>query len=573
MIRSLAAAAALLGAMPAASVGVRDIRADVAAPIAVRGGVLMLPLTAGRPGDRWPTTLRLTLEDGRRLEGRVAWIEPAPAPAWSRWTVDPRSLAARWVGPEDDSSRPETGAPYLLAWLPDEGEGALRLGEQSLQPDWRDRPIPAAALRPRGILPLADHPGRPDRYSPFAYWRWVLLAQRLDLDPPPPATYGEAGALVAVHYADLWRVGLARLGSLSPGVAAHCRDLLTQTCRDGDLTFAAWVADPQQDGALLGVLLDPRRRDEAVRQAALAWADSQDLTLVWAEPAEAGQVRLAIANPTFEPRVAQFLWQGDDGIPVAAALETGAVTRIDLDRPAAAPPAAANRPPAVAGLARAPHPAPDVLLMSTDRRRQRLVFAPTVIAARPPGVYVTPLRPAHSLPGLQGGGAAQVSPERATVVHLRRRAGRWEVFLECRREAPAAPGGDPSAWPDAEAALGTEAITLLFGPAPDGGGPSVVLAVPETGGWRLFAGPAAPDLEIHRRSYRDRWFCRVVLPEAWLPDPLGGAPLQLGVVRTHQGTGELESAPYAVLPWRPDPGRVSIDLDAWEGLAQRGGRR
>ena len=38
-------------------------------------------------------------------------------------------------------------------------------------------------------------------------------------------------------------------------------------------------------------------------------------------------------------------------------------------------------------------------------------------------------------------------------------------------------------------------------------------------------------LEIHRRSLSDRWYCRIVLPGAWLP--AGGAPLAVSCRRAH----------------------------------------
>jgi hypothetical protein len=505
---------------------VRGIRSEATSPNAVRGGVLMGPLGAGRPGDRWPQTLQVTFADGTRETGRIAWLEPGSLPAWSRWTVDPRGLRARWIEPTDDTSGTEaTGIPYLLARLPADGDGPIRLADQALEPLWHDRPRTDRPGRPLGRLPLADHPGHPDRYSPFEYWRWVLLAARHGLEPPPPDAYGEPQALIATHYADLWRVGLGRLEALSPGVAAYCRDLLTQTGRDGELTFAAWVADPVQAGALLSLLIDRRRSDEAIRTAALAWADSQDLTLIWPEPTEGGQVRVAIANPTFEPMVARFLWSG--------------IARID-----AAPPSV-----------------PDVLLMDVEGRRERLIFAPTVITARPPGVYVTPFRPALSLLVLQRrGGPTQVAPARATLAHVRKRLGRWEVFFECRRDGAPAPLADLAACEGLADVRGSEAVTLLLGSS---GRASVALVVPETGAWRLFAGPQGVAPEVHRRSYADRWYCRIVLPPQWLPEPIDEGSLEVGLVRSHANSGDQESAPYAMLPWRLDPGRFAVDLSTW----------
>ena len=107
---------------------------------------------------------------------------------------------------------------------------------------------------------------------------------------------------------------------------------------------------------------------------------------------------------------------------------------------------------------------------------------------------------------------------------------------------------------------GTEAVTLLLGPACV---PDVALVCPETGPWRTFIAPSTGVPEVYRRSFADRWYCRVVLPPQWLPDPIDGVPLRIGVVRSHERSGDQESAPYALLPWRLDPGRFALDLGAW----------
>ena len=41
-------------------------------PIAVRGGVLMVPLLAERAGTDWPASLELRAQDGERIQGIVA---------------------------------------------------------------------------------------------------------------------------------------------------------------------------------------------------------------------------------------------------------------------------------------------------------------------------------------------------------------------------------------------------------------------------------------------------------------------------------------------------------------------
>jgi hypothetical protein len=110
---------------------------------------------------------------------------------------------------------------------------------------------------------------------------------------------------------------------------------------------------------------------------------------------------------------------------------------------------------------------------------------------------------------------------------------------------------------------GVEAVTILLGGGPSG----LILTVPENGWHRIFRGDHDGTLEVHRRSYHDRWFCRIVIPDRSLRES-GEGPARIGLVRTH-GDGEaVETAPYPTLPWRLEPGRAAVSLDAWDDLPQ-----
>ena len=87
------------------------------------------------------------------------------------------------------------------------------------------------------------------------------------------------------------------------------------------------------------------------------------------------------------------------------------------------------------------------------------------------------------------------------------------------------------------------------------------MSVPEIGDHRLFRGSGDAALEVHRRSYADRWYCRVVVPDHWLRTDTSGA--LVGAMRTHGDNNALETGPFASLPWRLQPGRAVIDLAAW----------
>jgi hypothetical protein len=117
-----------------------------------------------------------------------------------------------------------------------------------------------------------------------------------------------------------------------------------------------------------------------------------------------------------------------------------------------------------------------------------------------------------------------------------------------------------------EDVAGIEAATLLIGRSSFEGGPRIAITIPEQGQWRLFKGAADAKLEVHRRSYADRWLCRVVLPDAWLNPALEGPYLRLGMIRSHGDGAAVETAPNACAPWRLEPGRVEIDLSGWSDV-------
>jgi hypothetical protein len=559
-------AAAVAQSTPPASPPVSGIRTVAVTPIAPRGGVMMLPLAARRAGHGWPRTLRLTLEDGSTLSGAVAWLHRRdPEELHRTWTADPSGLAVRLARSDDDSSDPTTGAPYLLVELPEDGAGGIRLGEQVLAPIWCDpdapyagRPLPAADRPP--LMRIAT-PDRPDPHSPFEHWRWVLLGDRIDRRPPTTDVFGEIGALVARHYADMWRIGLARVGELSPGVAASCRDLLTRICHDGQTSFAAWVASPDELSLLLGTLLDHTRSADSVLAEALAWADARPPVAVWPEADFGSRVRIAILNRGHDRIVARLAWKGQDDLPVAAALEPGVVSRVFVDR-------APLPEPDPIGLVRRDEPARQELVVTAGTQTVSLAFGRRAVGVRAPGAMLSPFRPTLDLASIQGREPRPLTVATATSLHLRRRLGRWEAFFDCRRSPRTGAETDVEPVPDdpfASFARGrpiraVEAVVLHIGTED---APDVVLAVPEHGDPRVLVGAGDGALEVHRRSFADRWYARVVLPESWLH---GGraAPTLIGATRAHAGTNAVETTPTAGPPWRAAPGRIAFDLTAWE---------
>jgi hypothetical protein len=589
---------------------VKGIHARMTQPVCPRGGILMVPLTADSPGDHWPQTLGLRLASGVTISGSIAWIETSTPRSDRHWTDDPRGLSIRALLRDDDSTRLEqftaTG-PYLLARLPNDGEGALFLGRQKLEATWRDVPGLASLRftddaqppRDRPIMDLAPAPDRPDPVSPFEYWRWTLLAEKMELNPPRPFG-GDLERMAAEHYADLWRIGLDRLASQSPRIAEECRDILTRTCIDrrpralgADETawehvpFATWIADPVQVSALLAHLLDFGRTDADVLTDVVAWLDEQARVFLWPDAEAVDFVRLTMVTPRTEPVVATFQWSGVSEPPTAVQIEPGVLMQVRVDRPPA-PKAAAI------GLPTPPEPPVRTLHIVAGGQQFDVTFGPRIVAAKPPGVFFRALSPPLTLAEVQARAQRTIAPQDETLVQIRRLGGRWEVFFECHRmmNGPDVPdhvsggdtammragGGMAGAPQGADESLrsyddlrGIEAVTLVLGPQPDGAekaAPMIWLTIPENAIHRVIRGVNDGTLQVHKRSYSDRWYCRIVLPEAWFSAGRTN-PAFVGCIRSHGDSAQLDTGPNACAPWKPLPSRAAINLEQWDDLPQQ----
>lgn len=531
-------------------------------PVAIRGGVLMLPLTAQQPGTNWPAELQLQLDDGRTIGGRVAWIEPVSPPAVRRWTDDPRHVVVRAVQPSDDSAQPSSGSPVLLARLPENATGSLRLDRQSLQPLWKDRvPAPPVIDPELRKLTIRSRPDMPDPDAPLEYWRWVLIAERLEMSPPGLQQYDELQAMLAEHQSELWRLGLARIEGVDERLSDRLRHLLTSVSDDRGQQFATWCDDPAALDALLRTLLQFDLADATVAEEARAWLEAQRPVLMWPISLYGDTVELALVNRLDRAVRADLMWQDTTAPAESLRLPPGVLSRVQLQRPQ---PAARG-----IGVPTTEQMGPQVLNVVAGRSRiGSITFPPPTVIARPPGVFVTAFHPPLTLADVERSRQAPVSAPRATTANVRRLGGRWEVFIECRRPQPE-DDVRPAVLQGAttiQDLRSIEAVTLLLGWDRLRDDPAIVLAVPERGWWTLLRGRQHGALQIHRGTYADRWYCRVVLPDEWLENALEPDMLQLCLVRTHRGDGAMETAPNRALPWRPEPGLIRIDISEWDDL-------
>lgn len=440
---------ALLAALVFAADPVSGIGPAVARPSVLRGGVLVLPLVARRPGAEWPAQVELRFTDGEAVVADVAWIHRARPRPERRWTDDPTGLAVRAVRPEDDtSSAIDGGAPFAVTLL-ERGRGgdfhvvdprtgsidAEAPGSIPVRPIWYEPEIIEALApthpleRPLPLLERTSDPARPDPDSPFDHWRWVLLAQRHDLEPPPPPGDGVA-ALVARHGAEMWSIGLSRLAAQSPGVAAACREALTNTSRDDDREIAAWVTDPLEVAALLSMLLDPSQRNLSMMESALAWAESREPFALWIEREHGGHISIAVANPSVRELLVRAEWLGTAPQSIARTIAPLQVGRLNLARPSSTAAEPLRRS--------APRGVPLTLQVEAQGRRRAIQVPPAVAIASPPGLALPAFRPPLRLGEARSGAQQDIPSSRTTAGILRRVNRRWELFIECGRPMPEA---------------------------------------------------------------------------------------------------------------------------------------
>lgn len=536
---------------------VRGVRILGDTPMVLRGGVMLVPLMADQGGDRWPRTLDLTLSDGRRVPGQVLWIHTQPEYREVRWTEDPRRLAVRAVQPADDSSTlPPVSAvgPFLVARMPTDVDGIVQLNQQVIRPRWIDLPKDFGRRYDRlPTLPGSPAADLPDTESPFEYWRWILLSQKLGLNAPN-LSFNPVQVMVAEYYAGLWGAGIQRLMALDVRLGRSCLDHLTRVCSDRGKAFAAWEADPRRLGDLLSMLLELDRSTPRRLEQIRIWCEQREPILFWTEAEYPDHVRLAMVNTSNQEIITKFIWIHTPDVPSAVVVEPGVLMHVRIDR-------AVPQRPAPVEMAPANGQDPHVLIIDVAARQYRMEFSPRSISARPPGISFGVFNPPWSLGTLQTRTRHRTPNAYATSAHFRRREGQWEIFFECHRPRADSPI-ELSRFSNYEDVRHIESVTVLIGDESGDGGPRIALTVPESGAWRLYRGASDGSLEIHRRSYEDRWYCRIVLPDSWMLPRLGPSTF-IGCSRSHADLPSIETAPRSGVPWRVNPGWLSIDLSRW----------
>ena len=475
----------LLALLPGRA-GSADIVVANTPVVAVRGGDLLVPLVGTDIEDSWPASLEVSIGD-RTVEAELCWIVPRVVET-ERWTTPIAPVSIRQGGLARGETPP--GNALALVRVPVDVEGEIRMLDRTWTPEWLDAMPP---FDPR--LELLDSLGRdadPPLDDPMEWFRWAVRGKLEGRRPPPPDLgVGPDAALanrVAIAIAMEWRLGIARIESSSPGVAAEICERLVATVEDarrplGDRLVAAWPTDPRELAVLRGLLLDPTVSGFEAARAALAWFEARPPFIAWPVQELGQSVVLEIANPTTGEIVVLAGWNTSSDPMEAIVVPPRSLVEVDV-----------SRPRIVGGGA----PGSEVLELAADRRVRRIAFGPRAIPVRPPGAGFGPMAISLGLAAANAGFVAVPPVEESTSAILRRVGDTWQVFVEARTEDDGSSG---------------DRIFLVLGESEL---PAATLEVASDGAWEVGTRLDTGGLDVRVHRFPDRWRVVVDLPESWL---------------------------------------------------------
>lgn len=516
-------------------------------PVAVRGGVMLLPMARRDSASAWPETMSLTLGDGRTLRGFTAVVRPRPRSSASHWTTPVVGMGA-------DPAILATAAEdvVLLVALPPDGEDHIQLGAQRIDPDWLD-PLPDARA-PQLEAPAEGEPHLPDLDAPSEHFRWHLLAARVG-EPVPEPRGSAHDALYARHLASLWSGAIERLRQADPDAARDVlADLTGRACIPDGECIAAWATDLRELNALLESLLDPASDGIGIIESARRWLDSRPPVVAWVEGEDEDGVTLRIANPRPVTLDVELRWPDRKDVSQRITLEPETVHAVSIRRDVletpelsedvvraleeqdlghlAPPQVDADREAVRRAVERTARAIP-VVVVESGQWSMSVPIGVGRVAARPPALALGAFLPRASLAEIRSGAVRAAPRESTTTAQLRRRPQGWEVLVDCQRE------GEPSP---------SDVVTLVI----DAGwrhevqlSESGVVGETDGAAVRVASGPS-------------RWRARVLLPRDWIRAPIGTLSIERRLP-----DGQVVSAGIAPPAWSPEARPLPIAFDAW----------
>ena len=518
-----------------------QISAAVDHPAAARGGVMAIPLHQQSANEPWPSHLTVQRIDGApAFEGVIAWIGAKAAPTERTWTQAQEQLDIRPIAMAPRDINPElSGTVVLLAKTPRDIDGALAVGISKVEPAW----LELAEVEPdTAKLPLncSETYALPDPIAPAEWFRWWLIADQRDRNPPP-AVGDETQRLFALHRAQLWQAGIERIERQSPGVAAEIRERLTAVCVESEAAQsmkpkASWIANAGVLADILSNLIATDSNDEKAMQRSLSLIQSISPVTFWPEADDGRAIHFAACNASPEEIVIQFAWVEAPSLPpLAMRLPPYGISRIAIDRPAELmpDPLTSEQSPTVGSL-----------LLTWPNNSTRINVAPAQSVIRPPGFSMGLFLPTLSLADAQTGKIQPVPSSWSTTASIRRKFGHWEIFAECLRK---------------ESRIEDE-LDITIG---DSNRPMGRIRVGEAGVRKvdLPSGASAP--EVRTDSFADRWRCVIEIPEEWLPANANGRPFVIGVSRFTNGPSSRQTAIAAAAPWQIGPPLLQLEASKW----------
>ena len=507
-------------------VPIESIHAKYATPIAPREGVLMVPLLSEVPSDNWPTTLSITLEDGQEIVGQIGWIEfnQHQGVAWSESPVTIRPIA-----PTDDTSQihsnDTTTGPVLLAQLTACNDGKITIGHNTIDPIWFNLPdeLPMLNLEPvdSSITLEVGNRYNTSLRNPLEYWRATLVASRKGVLPfEIPHHDNEVLMLAAKQGKQIWKIAFDRLARSSRGVAAECRDLLTNTGIDGETEFACWSTG--NESQLLSTLLDKSLSSRQLATRALRWCEEQQPFVYWLEQVYGDEVIIAVTNPTLEEMLLAMKWRDGNDIPLAIEIAPKETLRIPVQR-------VEKMDLSIFGPTTTQSRV-EWLDVQIDSQVFSIPIVPHCVVALPPSVQLQPLYPRRTLQSLHRHTPNIVPIEMRTLVQLRKLFGKWEFFVTCNGLAKNTHAGG-------EQVLIYHHVTQ-----------SKLQLVPS-----------------EHTTTENGWTAAVDVPPDWIVD----GKLSFSVVRCHDNVQYSESAPLPCVPWNLDfPLPIVVDVSQWDLINQ-----